>query len=150
MAIANRDAVTLERPGVSALGETMYFAFGLEGVNNNTGFNTREDLLRTALHWAWDVPTVSVEVKKAPVGQVTQFTVTAGSTFDAKGVTYRWDFGDGSPFTNAYTSRTVGHVYEKPGTYTVRVEVTNELGAKTIYTFQVRIGIATFLPLIYK
>ena len=33
---------------------SVYFSFGLEGVNNDTGFNTREDLLGWRSTWAWD------------------------------------------------------------------------------------------------
>ena len=54
------------------------------------------------------------------------------STFGGDGVTFRWDFGDGTPFTNVYTSATSGHTYAAPGIYTVRVEATNGLGTRVI------------------
>ncbi len=113
-------------------GNAFYFAFGLEGVNNDTGFNTREDLLGAALHWAWDTATASIEAKPMPNGQVSYFTAEMDSTFGGDGVTYRWDFGDGTPFTTVYTSATAGHTYAEPGTYTVRVEATNGLDTRVI------------------
>ncbi len=78
------------------------------------------------------------------------FTADVMSEFGGDGVTYRWDFGDGSPFTNAYTSATAGHTYAKSGVYIVRVEITNELGTRIIVETTVRIGLSTivYLPFI--
>ena len=132
VALANRDQPTLERPGRTFNGNALYFTFGLEGVNNDTGFNTREDLLGSALHWAWDTATASIEAKPMPNDQVSYFTAKMVSTFGGDGVTFRWDFGDGTPFTPVYTSATAGHTYAAPGTYTVRVEATNGLGTRVI------------------
>jgi PKD repeat protein len=88
--------------------------------------------LGSALKWAWDTATASIEAKPMPNGQVSYFTATLDSTFGGSGVTYRWDFGDGTPFTPVYKSATAGHTYAVPGTYTVRVEATNGLGTRVI------------------
>lgn len=151
VALGTRDAVSLERPGVSSYATAAFFSFGLEGVNNDTNFNTREDLLGTALQWAWDEPVATIEIGgETTPGRVTLFTATVESAFGGDGVTYRWDFGDGTPFTNAYSSATAGHTYAKPGRYTVRVEVTNELGNRVIGETVVQIGLPVFLPLIAR
>ena len=130
--------------------KTMIFGFGLEGVNNDTGFNTREDLLSTALYWVWDQPTVKIDVKTDAPGRVTQLTASVSSEFGGSGTTYRWDFGDGTSFTPAYTSATVGHTYEKLGLYIVRVEATNELGTTVIGETVIRIGTAIFAPMVWR
>ena len=148
MALATTERATLERPGMISNNKTMLFGFGLEGVNNNTGFDTREDLLGTALHWVWDQPTATIKVTTDKPGRVTQFTAEVSSEFGGEGVTYRWDFGDGTPFTNAYTSATAGHTYARAGRYTVRVEVTNELGTTVIEQQVVQIGMPVFLPFV--
>ena len=150
VALATTERPTLERPGLKSKNKTMIFGFGLEGVNNDTGFNTREDLLSTALHWVWDQPTVEIDVKTDAPGRVTQFTASVSSEFGGSGTTYRWDFGDGTSFTNAYTSATVGHTYEKLGLYIVRVEATNELGTTVIGETVIRIGTAIFTPMIWR
>ncbi len=67
--MAHRDQPTLERPGTTFKGTGIYFAFGLEGVNNDTGFNTREDLLGSALNWTWDEPEGSITATPAMPGQ---------------------------------------------------------------------------------
>ena len=132
VAMAHYDPPTLERPGSTFEGAAIYFAFGLEGVNDDTGFNTRADLLGAALDWGWDEAEVSITADVKPIGQVSTFTADMESTYGGAGVTYRWDFGDGTPFTNAFTSATVGHTYDEPGTYTVRVEAVNGLDTRVI------------------
>jgi hypothetical protein len=153
VALATRDFPTLERPGVSNIGEAMVFGFGLEGVNNNTGFNTRADLLRRPLTGpgtSLRVPSTSRRPTRCfPAGcRSSKRSIT--SLFDAEGVSYRWDFGDGTAFTNPYPTGTAGHTYEKPGSYLVRVEITNELGQKIIVSRLVRVGYLLFLPRIGK
>lgn len=140
VALANRDFVTLERPGVSYLGKSIYFSFGLEGVNDDTGFNTRADLLGAALAWSWDAATVAIDATPMPTGQVSYFTAMMDSIYGGDGMTYRWDFGDGTGFTNAYKSATAGHSYTAAGVYTVRVEATNGLGTKAIGETEVTVG----------
>ena len=55
-------------------------------------------------------------------------------------MTYRWDFGDGTGFTNPYPNPEAGHTYAKPGRYHVRVEVTNELGTTVIGEQTITVG----------
>jgi len=149
VALAHRDFPTLERPGISYLGKSIYFTFGLEGVNDDTGFNTRAELLGSALAWAMDEPQGWITATPALPGQVTYFTAEVASAFGGDGVSYRWDFGDGTPFTNEYKSATAGHKYAKSGIYTVRVEITNELGTKIVVKTTIRIGnTIAYLPFI--
>jgi subtilisin family serine protease len=150
VALARSERATLERPQVISNNQTMIFGFGLEGVNNNTGFDTREELLGTALHWVWDEPEVTITVDNQGPGRVTTFTVDMESEFGGEGVTYRWDFGDGTEFTPIYESDTVGHTYAKPGRYVVRVEATNEFGTTVITERVVTIGIPLFAPMIMR
>jgi subtilisin family serine protease len=150
VAIATSEHVSLERPGVISDNKTMLFGFGLEGVNNDTGFDTREDLLGTALEWVWDEAEVSITVDTDMPGRVTFFTAEMTSEFGGAGVTYRWDFGDGTPFTPPYESDTVGHTYAKPGRYVVRVEATNQFGTTVITERVVTIGFALFAPMIMR
>lgn len=43
---------------------------------------------------------------------------------------YDWDFGDPSGRYNQLTGWNAAHVYDKPGVYTVRLTITNELGKR--------------------
>lgn len=75
-----------------------------------------------------------IEFKNACVGQNVSFTFATNQTI----TNAVWDFGDGSPNQNSITGN---HIYSTPGTYTVSVTATNDLGVTgtktrtiTIYT----------------
>ncbi|MBA7679363.1 hypothetical protein ES703_87655 [subsurface metagenome] len=67
--------------------------------------------------------TVSETVGYAPF--YVEFTDTSESLVDAPIISWLWDFGDGE--TSPLRSPT--HVYNRPGTYTVRLTVANEYGS---------------------
>ncbi len=80
-------------------------------------------------------------------------TFDSTSSYDPDGVivTTLWDFGDGSTGSGAVTS----HSYANPGTYTVRLTVTDNLGAAQSTTYTVAVTSPTqsggnvSLPLYY-
>lgn len=127
---------TLENEGVLPGPDyrTLYLSFGLEGINDDSGFNTRQDLIMHALNFLQDELTASLIVSgTGKMYDPAIFTVEAMQTFSsmealpAEIVQVRWDFGDGSPFlvTDATTAQ---YYYEQPGVYTVRAEVTDQYG----------------------
>lgn len=116
---------SLEKPMPAFDYRSIYLSFGLEGVNSDTGFNTRNDLMSQALAWLLDSDEVTIHEGLVDV--------------DSIGVSYRWDFGDGSPFSEPNSSNQANHTYTTAGEYTVRVEATNNLGTRELgtLTFQV-------------
>jgi hypothetical protein len=145
--MSHREQPSLENPGVAYAGRSVYTTFGLEGVNNDTGFTTREELLQRALDWGWDNPVASVSMSMTGSSQ---FSFTASLTSNisgTSGVSYRWDFGDGTPYGAWTDNSSATHTYANPGKHTVRVEVIDSLGNHAI-------GISTipviYLPLINK
>jgi hypothetical protein len=46
VAVGHRDQPTLERPGTTYAGRSIYTSFGLEGVNNQPGATSRAELLK--------------------------------------------------------------------------------------------------------
>lgn len=157
VALANREQPTLENPGLSFLGKTLYTSFGLEGVNNGKGATTREELMSTFIKWAVDQPTVTIShTAEVTTSAVSQFSIQMSSIVtDSVPVSYRWDWGDGSPYSPVYpvpatpSSRVVQHSYAECGTYTVRVEVTNNYGNKAIGTKTVTVNACAAEP-VYK
>lgn len=130
--MAHRDQPTLESPGLSYLGRSLYYTFGLEGINNDTGFATRETLVDQSLRWLLDDPAVTIgtAVMTQTVSLTANF-VPDDPTVSA--LSYRWDFGDGSPFAGPAPANQVVHTYatcEAP--YVVRVEVLDSIGNRTI------------------
>ena len=156
VAMAHRDQPSLERPGITYRGRSIYTTFGLEGVNNGTGATTREELLGGFLDWAMDVPTVVIsDVTTTNASNLTMFEAVLDSNIEGtEGVTYRWDFGDGSEFTPAYESNQVGHTYAVCGNYTVRVEATDSWGNVAIRSYEAEVSNCEawliYLPEIYK
>ena len=130
----HRDQPTLERPGVSYDGRSVYTTFGLEGVNNTPDHTTRAGLLGTFLDWAMDEPTVTItDTTTFNTANLSTFEVSLTSEISGTtGVLYRWDFGDGTEFTPYYDTNVAGHAYEQCGTYTVRVEAVDSLGNHAI------------------
>ncbi|HFD39999.1 MAG TPA: CHRD domain-containing protein, partial [Anaerolineae bacterium] len=155
-AIAHRDQPSLERPGISYYGRSIYTTFGLEGINNGFPSTTREELLGLFFDWAFDEPSVVISMT-VPVttSNLTLFEADFASPITGTtDVSYRWDFGDGSEYVGPYGSNLVSHLYDTCGTYTVRVEVTDSLGNRAIGSTDVDITACNnwqvYLPLITK
>lgn len=67
-------------------------------------------------------------------------TIPTGSALTAK---YEWDFGDASGKYNVLRGWNAGHAYEKAGTYTVKLTVTDEGGRTTTLTTTVTVAADT-------
>jgi PKD domain/Lactonase, 7-bladed beta-propeller len=81
-------------------------------------------------------PVAAFSASPRPAGQPTRFDATASSDRDGEVRRYDWDFGDGT--TLADGGPTPRHTYRAPGTYRVRLTVTDGEGCSTrlVYTGQ--------------
>ena len=120
---------------------TEFLSFGLEGVNNNTGFNTREDLLDRLFGFLDDEVSLTITspsmVTAAPWTPVTATVsaatsvVTTTTGFVNEIQYYRWDFGDGTSIQT--TNKPMApHGYAHSGIYNVYVEVGDSFGHKAV------------------
>ncbi len=84
-----------------------------------------------------EAPVASFTATTAAAGQYTTFDASASYSLTSGGLTYSWNFGDGSAVTTT-TSPTTNHIYPLPGTYTVTLSVTDASGTSTevVYTGQ--------------
>ncbi|MDD5371522.1 MAG: S8 family serine peptidase [Anaerolineaceae bacterium] len=137
---------------------TLMVSFGLEGVNNNTGYGTREELLGRLLDWLDDTVTVQLDKTNYLVGKPWDtLTLTATATmskmssngYTNKALVYRWDFGDGSAIQSTSTN-TASHGYAATGVYTVRVEVTDGYGHKAVSDATVVVTPKLYLPSVFR
>jgi hypothetical protein len=142
--VTHRYQPTLENPGLAYLGRSVYTTFGLEGVNNGAGSTSREELLEAFMNWAKDEPVVTITDVTSDYSATAQMAVfeaeLTSNVEHAEGEVYRWDWGDGSPFTppseaghtGSVGGNTGGHDYELCGSYTIRAEVTDSWGNTAI------------------
>lgn len=177
VALGYRAQPSLENPGISYNGRTVYASFGLEGMNNR--FNstleitptTRSELLGAFLDWSWAPAATTVQISDTVASNSSNHIFGAqaayglqqrsGTVFSPTPVQYRWDFGDGSPYIISSGEQT-SHQYlcSTQSTYTVRVEITDNYGNVVIGTKDIDVskscatnaGPTTtfYLPLILK
>ena len=89
-----------------------------------------------------EAPFASFTSTPAPVNSATSFDASSSYSLTGGGLTYSWNFGDGSvsppPSSSNSYNQTTTHVYAMPGTYTVTLTVTDAAGTSTsvVYTGQ--------------
>ena len=89
-----------------------------------------------------EAPFASFTDTAAPAGQSTCFDASASYSLTNGGLTFSWNFGDGTVSPPATSkdgyNETICHPYALPGTYTVTLAVTDAAGTSTeqIYTGQ--------------
>lgn len=88
-------------------------------------------------------PVASFSTRTARADFPTQFDATHSSDPDGQVVRYDWDFGDGTALSNG--GPTPEHVYRSPGTYQIRLTVTDDEGCSTrlVYTSQLALCLGT-------
>jgi PKD repeat protein len=103
-----------------------------------------------------DEPTVTIsDTTPANNSDLSQFQANFTSTLTTTtGISYRWDFGDGSGYHGPYASNEASHTYAVCGTYNVRVEATDSFGNKTIGSLMVTPSECTsnllYLPIVFR
>ena len=93
-------------------------------------------------------PLLSAEIEASPglSGQIPlQIRFDGGKSESVKGqiVGYEWDFGDGS---DLQVGRTVSHIYNEPGFYTVTLTIEEDTGKEASTTVEVEAKSITVVP----
>jgi subtilisin family serine protease len=110
-------------------GRAVLFTFDFAGINDNTGYATRAQVLKRIFQWFGDTPTVKVVTSTAVAHQRTQLRVGLKSKAGGVAAQFQWKIGSK---TLAASSKPVTYTFPKPGSYKVRVLVTDKLGHKTL------------------
>jgi len=132
---------------------TTFCSFGLEAVNNNTGYYTRTALLGDMFGYVNDDLSVTFDetaYTSAGSTMTVDFAAMMASSVGGEAIRYRWDFGDGSAYVTT-TDDMITHQYMEPGVYQARVEVTDEY-MHTAVSEPVAVDVKAyiFLPLVMR
>jgi DNA-binding beta-propeller fold protein YncE len=78
-------------------------------------------------------PTAAFTVRARPAGDATRFDASAASDPDGRVVRFDWDFGDGTVLPDGGPGPT--HVYQRAGTFTATIRVTDDESCSTDLVF---------------
>lgn len=109
-------------------GRSVFFSFGFEGINSNTGYATRVQVLQRIFQWFNDQPRAQVTVGHPPA--FTRVRLGARLTHTAShAVTFQWQIGKSilRPTTGSTSYR-----FARRGQYRVRVAITDLLGHSAV------------------
>jgi hypothetical protein len=110
---------------VSYPGRAVLFSFGFEGINDNTGYATRAQVLQRIFQWFEDKPTSTVTTAHYAAHRVVQLKATlyAGATIHP--AAYVWQIGSRSVKSGTKPAK---YTFPHAGTYKLRVQITDSLG----------------------
>jgi subtilisin family serine protease len=143
--LARRQQPSLEVPGITYAGRSIFASFGLEGMSEtfNASYGitptSRAGLLGAFVVWLNTEPG-TVTITPTLVATTTLYTFGYAFTSNPQNpvatspVHARWDFGDGTPYVTAGDANTASHQYvcAADNVHTVRVEITDSLGIVTL------------------
>ena len=147
--LANRQQPSLEVPGTTYAGRSIYTSFGLEGMSEvmNPSYGimpaSRVSLVGAFLSWLDAEPGTVIVTPTAEVSS-TLYTFTYAFTSGwqpgvkaqalAGPQRVRWDFGDGSPYVEAGNDTNASHQYvcSADNVHTARIEITDVYGLVTL------------------
>jgi hypothetical protein len=101
------------------------FTFDFAGINDNTGFATRAQVLKRIFDWFDDTPTATVAAASFSAGRSVQLQARMKAPAGLKAAQYQWQVGSA---TLKPTTRSTTYTFPHAGKYRVRVQVTDSLG----------------------
>jgi hypothetical protein len=138
VAVVSSDEPTLSHKATFA-GRTVTFAFGFEGINDNTGYATRAQVLQRIFQWFGDKPTATVVSTHYAAQRSVQLRAAlhAGSG-GTHPVAYAWQIGS---VKLKSTAKPTVHTFPHAGSYKLRVQVTDSLGHIAVSAFKtIKVG----------
>jgi hypothetical protein len=110
---------------VSSIGRAVFFSFGFEGINNNTGYATRDQVLSRIFAWFNDHPTARVVSLHPAAHTAVRFKAQLHAGKGIKAAAYQWQV-NGQKLSTTSTSQT--YRFPHAGRYQLRVQITDSLG----------------------
>lgn len=109
----------------SYAGRAVLFSFTFDGINDNTGYATREQVMSRILQWFVDHPTARVTSTRLRSGTSVQLGATVSGGSGAHAAQYTWQVGSQTLRT---TSKPTQYRFPHAGRYSVRVQIIDSLG----------------------
>lgn len=106
-------------------GRSVFFSFDFAGINNNTGYSTREQVLRRVLAWLDDSPTARVVQTRFSARRAVQLKAAVRSAAGSHIVKVAWQVGSR---TLRASHGPTSYRFPRPGTYRLRALVTDAVG----------------------
>lgn len=122
-AVDSSDEPTFTHPA-KYRGRSVFFSFGFEGINNNTGYATRARVLQRIFQWFNDQPRAQVTASHLPVSTRVRLRAQLAHT-SARAVTYQWQIAKA---TLRPTAEPTWYRFSRRGQYKIRVAITDVLG----------------------
>lgn len=132
VAIANSDEPSFSKK-TTYPGRSMFFSFAFDGINDNTGYSTRAQVLQRVMQWLTDQPTARVDPTPYRAGQKVRLHALLSASTGVHAVRYLWQVGNKKLKA---TSKPTVYRFPHAGTYTVRVEITDSLGHVAVSSAQ--------------
>jgi subtilisin family serine protease len=122
---------------------SLSMGFGLEGINSNTGFSSRQEVAAAAWRWLSDTITFGTitATPRKPGQNEFVVSVPVTSSSGAAFTDFAWDFGDGAGFAHSGKTPSANHRYKTSGDYVIRVAATDDLGHTTVTTQTVHVTV---------
>jgi subtilisin family serine protease len=115
-------------------GRSVFFSFDFAGINDNTGFATRSQVLKRIFDWFDDKPTVTVKTSSVAARSRIRLAASFHGLKGVHVVQYQWQVG-----TKTLKASKTSPLYTFPhaGTFKTRVEVIDSLGHHAVSTSKV-------------
>jgi hypothetical protein len=122
--IVSSDEPTLTRKA-SYPGRSVFFSFDFAGINDNTGFATRAQVLKRVFDWLDDKPTVTVKTANVTARSRVKLVASLHGLKGTHIVQYQWQVA-GKTLKASKTSSS--YTFPHAGTFKTRVEIIDSLG----------------------
>jgi subtilisin family serine protease len=126
--IVNSDDSTFKNNPSSSTrynGRSVLFTFDFAGINDNTGFATRQQVLKRVFDWFDDTPTTSVVSAGYRAGRAVKLRASLKALAGVRATQYVWQVGTA---TLKPTTGLTSYTFPRPGKYRIRAQVTDSLG----------------------
>ncbi|PZS05247.1 MAG: hypothetical protein DLM70_06780, partial [Chloroflexi bacterium] len=127
IAVVSSDEPSFQRPR-RYFGRSVLFAFGFEGINSNTGYATRAQVMQRVLSWLNDVPEVFVPSLRARVRVPVFLHARLSAPAGVHPVQYTWQIEK----QRVISLHPVQHSFPRPGRFKVRVSIVDSLGHRAV------------------